>query len=270
MESAAARSDEGGWSRLDAAIVVALTLLMAVAPVVPVAAAAVASAAAALLALIAWARRCPAAFPVGLFFVACLALAWAGVRYSQIVLGGGLLVYAVVVRRVAWLPTSSWARRGSVDAGVWLLAAACALAAAVGLSVWFAIWRPDIDDLVAAFVPPVPLWLLIVGGVLFSMVNAAVEEAAFRGVLMHGLDSALGPGVAALALQALAFGALHIEGFPRGAAGVGLAMTYGLMMGIVRRRSGGLLAPWAAHVATDMAIAGIVLMVAGSGTPPHP
>jgi hypothetical protein len=41
--------------------------------------------------------------------------------------------------------------------------------------------------------------------------------------------------------------------------GVGLATIYGLMMGVVRRRSGGLLAPWIAHVLTDVVIAGIVL-----------
>lgn len=60
------------------------------------------------------------------------------------------------------------------------------------------------------------------------MVNAAVEEGAYRGVILHALDSSLGPGFAALLLQALAFGAIHIRGFPRGWVGVGLACIYGL------------------------------------------
>jgi LmbE family N-acetylglucosaminyl deacetylase len=84
----------------------------------------------------------------------------------------------------------------------------------------------------------------IAGGLIFSMVNAAVEEGAYRGVLMHGLDSALGRGPAALVLQALAFRALHVQGFPRGALGVGLASIFGLLMGIIRRRADGMLAPW--------------------------
>jgi uncharacterized protein len=72
----------------------------------------------------------------------------------------------------------------------------------------------------------------------------------------------LGPGFAALLLQALAFGAIHIRGFPRGWFGVGLASIYGLLMGVIRRRAGGMFAPWIAHVFTDVVIAGIVLFLA--------
>jgi len=104
--------------------------------------------------------------------------------------------------------------------------------------------------------------LLIVGGLIFSMVNAAVEEGAYRGVIMHALDTSLGPGFAALLLQALAFGAVHIGGFPRGWLGVGLACIYGLFMGFIRQRAGGMFAPWIAHVFTDVVIAGIVVLLA--------
>jgi membrane protease YdiL (CAAX protease family) len=101
---------------------------------------------------------------------------------------------------------------------------------------------------------------LILGGLLFSMFNAAVEEGAYRGVIQHGLEATLGIGTTALCLQAAAFGAVHMRGgFPRGWIGVGLATVYGLMMGAIRRRSGGMLAPWIAHVLTDMVIASIIL-----------
>ncbi len=110
--------------------------------------------------------------------------------------------------------------------------------------------------------PAVPLALLIAGGLVFSMVNAAVEEGAYRGVFLHALDNSLGPGFAPLLLQALAFGAIHIRGFPRGWLGVGLAFIYGLLMGVIRRRAGGMFAPWIAHVFTDIVIAGIVVFLA--------
>jgi membrane protease YdiL (CAAX protease family) len=106
------------------------------------------------------------------------------------------------------------------------------------------------------------LGVLIAGGLIFSMVNAAVEEGAYRGVILHALDRSLGPGFTALLLQALAFGAIHIKGFPRGWIGVGLACIYGLLMGVIRRRAGGMFAPWIAHVFTDVVIAGIVLFLA--------
>jgi membrane protease YdiL (CAAX protease family) len=80
--------------------------------------------------------------------------------------------------------------------------------------------------------------------------------------MLHALDRSLGPGFTSLLLQALAFGAIHIRGFPRGWLGVGLACIYGLLMGVIRRRAGGMFAPWIAHVFTDVVIAGIVLFLA--------
>jgi membrane protease YdiL (CAAX protease family) len=106
------------------------------------------------------------------------------------------------------------------------------------------------------------LGLLIAGGLIFAMLNAAVEEAAYRGVFLHALDRSLGSGFLPLLLQALAFGAIHIRGFPRGWIGVGLACIFGLLMGVIRRRAGGMFAPWIAHVFTDVVIAGIVLFLA--------
>src|SRR4029077_697736 len=127
---------------------------------------------------------------------------------------------------------------------------------------WYVLLHPNIADIVKAYVPALPLGLLIAGGLIFSMVNAAVEEAAYRGVMLHALDRSLGPEFAALLLQALAFGAIHIRGFPRGWIGVVLASIYGLLMGIIRRRAGGIFAPWITHVFTDVVIATIVVFLA--------
>jgi membrane protease YdiL (CAAX protease family) len=157
---------------------------------------------------------------------------------------------------------SDVARWGSFDAGICLLSVAAWFLAAGALVSWYVLLRPNIVDIVKAYVPALPLGLLITGGLIFSMVNAAVEEGAYRGVFLHALDSTLGAGFAALLLQALAFGAIHIRGFPRGWLGVGLACIFGLFMGVIRRRGGGMFAPWIAHVFTDVVIAGIVLLLA--------
>lgn len=249
--------------KLDALLVVSVTLLCTVAPLVPPKAAIGAAGAAAVLAALAWFKRCPAAAPVSTFCVICFGLALAGIRHFPVVLGLGLLGYAGVVRTVPWLRgTATWARWGSFHRDVRLLSAAGCLVAAVALLSWYLLLRPNVANIVKAFVPDLPLGLLIVGGLIFSMVNAAVEEGAYRGVILHALDTSLGPGFAALLLQALAFGAVHIGGFPRGWLGVGLACVYGLFMGFVRRRAGGMFAPWIAHVSTDVVIAGIIIGLA--------
>ena len=249
--------------KLDALLVVSVTLLCIAAPLVPPKPAIGAAMVIAVLAVLAWYKRCRAAAPFSTFCVICLGLALSGVPYFQVVLAIGLLCYAGVVRGVPWLRgTATWARWGSFDATVGSLSAAAWLLAAAALLSWYLLLHPNIADIVKAFVPALPLGLLIAGGLIFSMVNAAVEEGAYRGVILHALDRSLGPGFAALLLQALAFGAIHIRGFPRGWLGVGLACIYGLLMGVIRRRAGGMFAPWITHVFTDVVIAGIVVLLA--------
>jgi uncharacterized protein len=250
--------------KLDALLVVGVTLLCTAAPLVPLNAAIGAAIGTAVLAALAWYNRCRAATPFSTFCVICLGLIFCGVRYFSVILALGLLGYAGVVRIVPWLRgTATWARWGSFDAAVCLFSLAAWLLAAVALVSWYLLLHPNIADIVKAYVPTLPVGLLIVAGVIFSMVNAAVEEGAYRGVILHALDRSLGPGFAALLLQACAFGAIHIRGFPRGWLGVGLACIFGLLMGIIRRRAGGMFAPWIAHVFTDVVIAGIVIFLAG-------
>jgi membrane protease YdiL (CAAX protease family) len=258
----------GSLRTLDALLVVSVTLLITAAPLVHSDTAICAAIGIALLAAVAWYKRCRAAAPFSIFCVICLGLALSGLRYFPVVLAVGLLGYAGAVRGVPWLRgTATWVRWGSFDRDVRLLSAAACLLAAVALLGWYLLLHPNVANIVKVFVPDLPLGLLIAGGLIFSMVNAAVEEAAYRGVILHALDMSLGPGFAALLLQAFAFGAVHIGGFPRGWLGVGLACIYGLFMGFIRRRAGGMFAPWIAHVFTDVVIAGIVVFLARPNQP---
>jgi uncharacterized protein len=93
---------------------------------------------------------------------------------------------------------------------------------------------------------------------VFSLVNAALEEAVFRGVLLDALVSQIGVFWAIFA-QAAAFGVGHANGYPPGRAGMVLAGVYGVMLGALRMRSGGMLAPWVAHVCADATIFCIVI-----------
>jgi uncharacterized protein len=250
--------------QLDGLLVVSVTLLCTAAPLLPTNAAIAAASATAVLAVLAWYERCRAAAPLSTFCVICFGLVLSGVPHFWLVLAFGLLCYAGVVRGVPWLRgTATWARWGSFDASVRLLSLPAWLLAAAALLSWYLLLHPNITDIVKRFVPALPLGQLIAGGLIFSMVNAAVEEGAYRGVILHALDRSLGPGFAALLMQAVAFGAIHIRGFPRGWLGVGLACIYGLLMGLIRRRAGGMFAPWIAHVFTDVVIAGIVVFLAG-------
>ena len=60
-------------------------------------------------------------------------------------------------------------------------------------------------------------------------------------------------------LQAVLFGLLHYRGVPSGPVGVVMAGGWGFLLGWLRRHTGGLVTPLAAHVAADVVIFGILL-----------
>ena len=83
--------------------------------------------------------------------------------------------------------------------------------AGTALVLWFYLFSPNLNDIFERFIPDQPLGVLLVGAVFFAMWNAAVEEIAYRGVLMESLWVGYGSTAVALAGQALAFGTLHMR-----------------------------------------------------------
>jgi membrane protease YdiL (CAAX protease family) len=213
------------------------------------------------LTVIAWKRRAHGASSLGLLFVTCLALALAGVGPQQVVFGLAFAVYAIVAFRVSWFrEATGWLTVGRLDGRTMALGATFAAVSGAMLLLWYITARPDLADLVRTFIPDWPLWLLVPAAFVFAVVNAAVEEAAYRGVVLGALETARLTAATALVLQAVAFAALHFRaGFPRGLVGVGLTFVYGLVLGELRRRAGGLIAPFITHVLTDLVIVTIVL-----------
>jgi uncharacterized protein len=199
-------------------------------------------------------------------FATLLALTWwLPFGFSQVAYGLALVAYAVAVTfSPSLLGGLGWLRRGKLSREALLLIAGAIVTSSTALLAWHTLMRPDVRDIITQFFPstPVPWPLLALGAVAFSMLNAAVEEGAYRGVLLHSLTDATGNVTLAMVVQATAFGVAHLHGFPRGAVGMGLAGIYGLMIGAIRLRSRGMLAPWLAHVAADMTIVGILVMLA--------
>ena len=159
----------------------------------------------------------------------------------------------VACSRVAWLrPAAPWLRRGRVDTVVVALGFVTIVLAALALTVWAAIAHPeptpylrDLQDL--------PVWLGVVGIVGFALVNPIWEEALFRGVILQELVATWGVP-AAVVTQAALFGAAHWAGFPSGWVGMLMAAAWGLVLGIIRVRSGGIGLTYVVHVCANIAI----------------
>lgn len=185
-------------------------------------------------------------------------LALAGIPWQAVMLVA-LAAWGLAVRRApALAPSPGWRARGRLP---WLATALVAGVTPVALVTWLVVMEPDLSDVVGAYVPDLPLALLVLGSVGFAVVNAAGEELIWRGVFQDRLTALVGVR-AAIVLQALSFGLQHAHGIPRGPMGVVLAGTWAVMLGMLRSRCQGLLAPLLAHVVADAVIATIVLVLA--------
>ena len=176
-----------------------------------------------------------------------------------------LVVYGVVVGMSQHLRKSVlWIRPGRLGVDIWVLVALIVLISSGALLAWKAVGKPDLGPC-RANIPAMPLYLMPFAGVAFALINSAVEEAIFRGILLQALDSAVGPGIIPLVIQAVFFGWMHYSevGCPKGLSGVAMASVYGLFLGYLRYRSRGMLAPWLAHAGTDI---GVFIMVATSAS----
>lgn len=169
-----------------------------------------------------------------------------------------LVLYAATVRLMPRLGSAAaWLRAGCVDASLVVLIVLTVLTSSLALVIWHVIARPDLSDLYAQMPRFSPV-LLAGTGLVFALFNAAAEEAVWRGIFLHALLGTRLYAWIAVLVQAASFGTCHIQGFPRGLSGVVLAGIYGLMLGYIRVRSGGMLAPWTAHVFADLTIFAIL------------
>jgi membrane protease YdiL (CAAX protease family) len=163
--------------------------------------------------------------------------------------------------------TIGYLRIGRFDRNVQLLALCFVFVPGISLYAWYRAIGPDLSIHLAHF-PVMPVWMFPLAGLGFALGNAAMEELAYRGIILQALESAAGPGLLSLLVQAWLFGAVHYrEGFPNGAWGLAMTAVFGIMLGVLRRRSKGMLAPWGVHVFADcvifMILTGRVLKSAG-------
>ncbi|GAA5039875.1 hypothetical protein HNP84_005244 [Thermocatellispora tengchongensis] len=182
-------------------------------------------------------------------------------------LDGAVLVWPVTVllalgvahlvnrRAPAPHPTSEWLRRGRLTPELPWLMALTVVASALALVAWARVADPPPPPFVAGLGDR-PAWLLVLVIVAFAAVNGLAEEFLYRGVVQTELTALLGV-VPAVVLQAAAFGVAHLGGFPSGWVGAAMAGMWGLVLGVIRVRTRGILAAYLAHLAADATIGAI-------------
>ena len=106
-------------------------------------------------------------------------------------------------------------------------------------------WQPEVN-------PPVPQGFLVLG-LTIAFMGVLAEELLFRGWLQPALEDRVGPQWAVL-LSAVAFSAFHLwAGGATDAISLANLLLGGLWFGLLAQRSGGLVAPIAAHLGWNVA-----------------
>ncbi|ATL72053.1 CPBP family intramembrane metalloprotease [Nocardia terpenica] len=155
--------------------------------------------------------------------------------------------------RWPWLrPAAPWLRWGQPTSGVVRLAMVTVVVSAAALTGWALATHP-VPSPYYQGLQPMPLWLAVLGVLGGAIVNAIWEEALFRGVVLTELAANWGIWPAVV-IQALATGFAHLNGFPSGWVGMAMTATWGLVLGIVRVRTGGVGIPYVIHVFADATI----------------
>lgn len=160
-------------------------------------------------------------------------------------------------------PVRGWLPRGTSSPIVWWLTGAIVVAAGSGLTIWALMTTDPAQGTTGHLIAlgrDLPGWAIALFVVLFVPINAVTEEVAYRGIAFESATEFLPPGPAVVA-QAVAFGTLHVSGFPAGMVGISLTFAYGLVIGVVRYISGGLRFPVIAHMAADATIAVLVILL---------
>ncbi len=167
-----------------------------------------------------------------------------------------VVLYLALVVLVGPLRRSFAIRAGGVGAGeLWVTLGIVAVSSAALVGHYF-LFRPDVGTILTRLPSGTGSSLLVTAG--FVLLNATLEEFVFRGVLYDSLAAEWGWPVALFVTSAV-FGYLHLGGYPPGPVGAVLAGLYGLILGLLRQHTGGLLLPVLAHGCADATIVGIVL-----------
>jgi uncharacterized protein len=145
-----------------------------------------------------------------------------------------------------------WFRLGEVS-GVSIVATVGMMALmSVVLVTFNTIAKPDLGSYRAAL-PFEMFGSVVTAGVVFTVVNATLEELVFRGVLFDAVRSQWGASVTLVATSVL-FGLGHLHGYPPGLWGACLAVVLGFAVGVLRVWTEGLALPIVAHMGADATI----------------
>ena len=155
-----------------------------------------------------------------------------------------------------------WLKTGNIDKTTIMIMIPVIILSSTVLILWVFLCKPDLTDIMK-MVPAESVIVIIIIGILFSVFNSMWEEIILKGILWNGLELFISNIIVINLFQAVLFGVMHYNGFPRGVVGAVLAGVYGLLIGFIRKYSKGLLAPIITHFFADATIFALIIFLKG-------
>lgn len=151
-----------------------------------------------------------------------------------------------------------WLRIGRLDGITWVTIATVAGVSVVGLLLWQSVFDGQLPVTYIQLIESVSAPVAVTGALGFAIVNGAIEDSIFFGILLTPMLRYFPPRWA-VSLTALAFGLAHFQGVPSGVVGVILAGSWAVMLGYLRTRTGGMFATYLAHIIADATIVAVLI-----------
>ena len=145
---------------------------------------------------------------------------------------------------------------GALNKDNTLFAVSICACSIIGLYFWQLLANANLSAY-KAMIPDGALLPVLMAGLGFSLINASLEEAIWRGVFLDCLMRLSNFPTAAL-VSSFSFGLAHANGVPSGNLGIVLSFIFGLLLCELKRRSQGLLLPVCAHILTNVFIFWII------------
>ena len=210
-----------------------------------------------------------ALFVPGLFFVinalvspsVLIYLQSRDIHVPQLFLLPAIVLYLLVLARVKhFRKYVHWIQKGNFTRPVIIFTIGLVCLSSIALIVW-AVWIKEDLSRYTAFIPILPLPMLLLYGLAFPLFNSFFEEFISRAVLYDGFSAIWQSKTAVIIMQASVFALWHYPGFPGGAAGVIMVFCWSIMLGVIRLKARGMLPVLAAHYMADLTIALILFFM---------
>lgn len=164
-------------------------------------------------------------------------------------------------RRGRWPQWREWLRIGRIGRFAWAMWGLIVVLTVLGLLTWNQVFDGELPRAYQQLAQGVPVPVATTGALAFLVVNGAIEDSIWAGVLLSATERVL-PAWLAVGAVAASFGLAHLHGVPGGLVGVLMAGAWGLVLALLRIRTGGMGATYLAHIAADATIVVMLLPAA--------